>query len=80
MKRFIEEWGLTIWLVFCLVCIGWIAFHPYPPVIAAPAIKQQEAGCTQFAKVGMWDVYHCVDENGNEFEANSAGMMIPAGN
>lgn len=40
--------------------------------------KSQEAGCVQFAKVGMWDVYHCVDANGFEFEANSAGMMIPA--
>lgn len=49
-------------------------------VWAAPLAKQQEAGCTQFAKVGMWEVYHCVDQNGHEFEANSAGMMIAVGN
>lgn len=49
-------------------------------VLATPQVKQQEAGCVQFAKVGMWDVYHCVDINGHEFEANSAGMLIPVGN
>lgn len=49
-------------------------------VWADPLVKQQEIGCTQFAKVGMWEVYHCVDQDGHEFEANSAGMMIAVGN
>lgn len=66
----------TIILVAMCVVFGVPATHSY----ADPLAKQQEAGCTQFAKVGMWEVYHCVDQNGHEFEANSAGMMIAVGN
>lgn len=63
-------------IIAFVLLLAWTA----PPIHAAPIAKAQEPGCTQFAKAGMWDIYHCVDENGNEFEANSAGMMISVGN
>lgn len=65
---------LAIWIVLGFASYGVIC-TAYGNVAQA---KSQEPGCVQFAKVGMWDVYHCVDSNGFEFVANSAGMMIPA--
>lgn len=80
MKKFIDEWSLTILLVTSMIGIGWIALSPYRPVIAAPAIKQQEAGCEVVGKVGNWTVSHCFDGYGHEFIANDAGFIAPLPN
>ena len=75
MKKFIEEWALTFWILMGAVAMAWIAFHPYPPIYAAPSAKQQEAGCTSVGKVGNWTAYHCFDGYGHEFIANDAGFV-----
>lgn len=47
-------------------------------VYAAPIAKLPEAGCETVGIVGAVIISHCVDKSGFEFEANSAGFMIPS--
>lgn len=71
---------LLVIMAIILVAVCVVFGVPVSSSYAAPPAKQQEAGCTQFAKVGMWDIYECVDSQGHAFEANSAGMLISVGN
>lgn len=67
---------LLIWLV-----LGFAAYGVFCTTGGNVAhAKSKEPGCEQFAKIGMWDVYHCVDSSGHEFIGNSAGMLIAVGN
>jgi hypothetical protein len=63
-----------------IIAIVLVMAYLSPSVHAAPLAKQQEPGCVQFTKVGMWDVYECVDSKGHAFIANSAGMLVSVGN
>ena len=63
--------------VLMAICVAAFVYTYATPAEAAPATKAQEAGCVQFATVGTIGISHCISPNGNEFEANTAGMMIP---
>lgn len=65
-------------LILCLAGYGLVQMAQ--PVHAAPAAKQLEVGCEVVGTVGTVIIGHCIDQNGNEFEANSAGFMVPVGN
>lgn len=67
---------LALWLILGFAVYGVIC-TAYGNTAQA---KMKEAGCTQFTKIGMWDVYDCYTADGFHFVGNSAGMMIPAGN
>lgn len=84
MQQLVEwidrHWTIT-WLSCCAVGITVLLLLYYGVgVHAAPAAKQLEVGCEVVGTVGTVIVAHCVDQNDNEFEANSAGMLLSAGN
>lgn len=67
---------LVLWIIIGFAVYGVVCTAQGNVAIA----KMKEAGCTPFAKVGNWTHYHCVDPDGFTYDANDAGMMIPAGN
>lgn len=84
MQRLVEwidrHWTIT-WISTCAVSAltAWLLFYGVG-IHASPAAKYQPPGCSQFGIVGTVQIAHCVTESGFEFIANSAGMLIPAGN
>lgn len=75
IKRFVEEWAFAIWFTLAAIGLGWIAFHPYPPIYAVPLAKQQEAGCKPFATTGNIVISRCVTEQGEVLFVNNIGFM-----
>lgn len=65
-------------ILLCSAGYGLVQFAQ--PVQAETADKQLEVGCEVVGTVGTVIIAHCIDQNDNEFEANSAGMMVPVGN
>lgn len=79
LGEWIDRHWTIAWLSLCLVLILTIV-GASQGVRAAPAAKQLEVGCEVVGTVGTVIIAHCIDQNDNEFEANSAGMLLSVGN